>query len=860
MAMHLLVETAIVDSNEYEILSYEEVDELKKEYTFLANRIDASKRKLALESKVRDAALSLSRLYSKKGRQRRSLLGGVSDVTKHTDEELMASNRKCEELSQELWRLNNRAVEIQRRLLQHAAGILGMTHHGGIKSLPRSPLVPGSSSSSYTLVNRRGTMSSLNAEFDDRSFYRTPDKLDEFDQYDQERPVERASNRFQRPENGTPTRSPGGRLGSTPNDDTYTTRRLEDLNNQLQGLLQMTNIQALPPPPPHPPVNGTANGVSVQDQISLLEQGVNFIQQNQLLTSPANPRSAQAVNELEKTEVILSSLWDMLILGEEEVRNQRMDRTQRGLEEDEYPDSEEGEIDYDEDREFSISAFSAKVQALYTRATHLRSERTMLRLKVSQHQRHFENETEAINEQHREKVDNLNAELSSLSSQLEQFANIVHQREDDIMAATGRLNNLMNELDATRMEAQQKRDEARTAREELTTVMEQLDIARRKDQQRTMEDNAGRGKEAMALEAERRARAEAEGGFIAQIREKEEQLMDLQNECDEIKEDRDIAKAELDVVVSETEERLKKLEEEIAALKDGRQVMEEAKNRSSEQEGLLRAELEAKDQQVKKMDEEMRELEGKVAELSTEVALLKAELDSAYGSRQQRAAETAEARAAAAALEAAGKRPQVVDPGLLQEVEALAMKNHQLMEEIAQIKAEKSSPDSNLEKRCKLLQSELDGMLVDFENLTTQSIGFENERIKLEELVDGLRARCEGLETSLADERVRWLGVRTSGDGRLSARQPGDISGESTSISVLRSEFRKITRDMRAEQTKALKVFLFFSPSLNPAIERCDINGTTQAEQEERRKLEGIVRSLRKEQLQRKGHTSVSSN
>ncbi|KAF8254178.1 hypothetical protein K440DRAFT_158584 [Wilcoxina mikolae CBS 423.85] len=66
MSLHLLVEQAIYDSADYEILSYEEVEDLKKEHIMLTSRIDATKRKLVMESKVRDAAQSLSRLTSKK--------------------------------------------------------------------------------------------------------------------------------------------------------------------------------------------------------------------------------------------------------------------------------------------------------------------------------------------------------------------------------------------------------------------------------------------------------------------------------------------------------------------------------------------------------------------------------------------------------------------------------------------------------------------------------------------------------------------------------------------------------------------------------------------------------------------------
>src|SRR4051812_39834997 len=117
LAMHFLVETAILDPDEYEILSYEEVDELKKELMLLNNRIDASKRKLALENKVREAALSLSRLYSPKqqssrsSRPRRSLSQNI-DVVQKTDDELSSSLRRCEELSAEIWRLETRATEI----------------------------------------------------------------------------------------------------------------------------------------------------------------------------------------------------------------------------------------------------------------------------------------------------------------------------------------------------------------------------------------------------------------------------------------------------------------------------------------------------------------------------------------------------------------------------------------------------------------------------------------------------------------------------------------------------------------------------------------------------------------------------
>lgn len=790
MAMHLLVETAIVDSNVYEILSFEEVDELKKEHNFLTNRIDASKRKLALESKVRDAALSLSRLYSnKKARGRRSLLGGVSDVTKHTDEELTASNRKCEDLSQELWRLSNRAMEIQRRLLQHSAGILGMTHQSSIqqRAYPSSSMPPGSPSSQYTLVNRNVTSSSLTVEFDDRSFYRTPDKLDDFGGFDR-----RSSHtKFPQLDTGGPSRR-----GSATFEDPYLGRRLEDLNIQARNIvLQLTSAQGMSLPQ-HLQPNGTnvSGGNSLQEQLSKLEQSINFIQHHPA-PAPASPGSNLAAQELERTDTILSTLWDMLILGEEEVRSQKHALKQGDQNNEfEYPDSEDE--DQDQHAEYSISTFSAKVQALYTRATTLREERAMLRQQNSQQRYRFEAELAVLKEKHASREDDLSHELSTLSSQLDALSNIVEQREKDIMVAESKSKALSAELVAMRSELdKQQRLEAQVG------------------------DSPG------DLEEERRARFEAEEVLCAQLKDKEELLMALQGELEEAREDRDIMKVELDALTSESDNRMKKLEAEVAALNVVKSATEEAARNAQ-------SELEANRSQMSRMDEEMRGLEGKVAELSTEVAMLKAELDSAYGSKSQRAAETAQARAAAAALEAANKGPQIVDPGLLQEVEALATKNYELMEELALLKAAKSSGNADLEKRCKVLQAELDGMLVDFENLTKQSIENENDRIKLEGVIDGLRDRCETLETSLADERVRWLGMRTpSADGKLGTGRYGD--GESTSTHVLKTEFKKMMRDMRSESMKTLR-----------------------AEQEHRRQLEQQIRAMKQEAISRRGTVS----
>jgi len=78
--------------------------------------------------------------------------------------------------------------------------------------------------------------------------------------------------------------------------------------------------------------------------------------------------------------------------------------------------------------------------------------------------------------------------------------------------------------------------------------------------------------------------------------------------------------------------------------------------------------------------------------------------------------------------------------------------------------------------------------------------------------VDQLKEKIDELKTQLAEEKISRNFPR----------------GESTTTNVLKQEFKKMVRDMRADQARALR-----------------------AEQDERRKLESTIRELKKGQLQR---------
>ncbi|KAF2860727.1 hypothetical protein K470DRAFT_257743 [Piedraia hortae CBS 480.64] len=151
---HLLHESALADVQGFQVLNMDQVDDLKKEKSRLETRIEATRRKLVLESKVRDAANNLQRLYSASSpkarigsgvppspdsprRSRDSLLlrrSSIRDSTlsKAEDDaasEAAASSKKLEELHADLDTLRDQQQEVERKLLRHTAAVLAKPWH-----------------------------------------------------------------------------------------------------------------------------------------------------------------------------------------------------------------------------------------------------------------------------------------------------------------------------------------------------------------------------------------------------------------------------------------------------------------------------------------------------------------------------------------------------------------------------------------------------------------------------------------------------------------------------------------------------------------------------------------------------------
>ncbi|KAJ7656872.1 Up-regulated during septation-domain-containing protein [Mycena polygramma] len=149
LLISLLASEAVVDSRDFEILSSEEVDALKKEQQVLMSRQGAMAKKLTLETKIRDAALSHNAAHKK--------------VSKHSAEQLDAANKRVDTTEREVLRVSDRVNDIHKRFLEHRAGVLSFS----VRTMERKMAPPeGNPDSGYNTPPAARELAAARAEKD----------------------------------------------------------------------------------------------------------------------------------------------------------------------------------------------------------------------------------------------------------------------------------------------------------------------------------------------------------------------------------------------------------------------------------------------------------------------------------------------------------------------------------------------------------------------------------------------------------------------------------------------------------------------------------------------------------------------
>lgn len=583
--VHLLTETALTDSKQYTILSQEEVDDLKKQCQYVQQRIDSVRQNLAIQSKYRDAAISMAKLYShgrsdsssKRRSFRSNRSSGGEQQVREAELERQTCERKCEELATELFGLEKRIMEPQRRLLEHTAGILQLTHKASARKDGAPPLpgqivngMPGSPESMYT-----------SREYDQDSF-ETYLEDSGFQQFDRGKPVEVSPLEI-------PIKSPIREQQNQLREEVERAR--EENNNLLTSVAEMerkfenlnmavreTIIRFNPEvngdyeePPYVPSGQDTQPGEMLRYHMDYLQSGLVAIQAEQEAAG-----QSQAQGHDPATEAVLTSLWETIQTGLAGMRQRRDERRRaradKGLPEDDDMSEDEG---FDTEEPYTLSGFDTRIRWLHRQATTLKDQKSVLKRQIKQ-QRELNSKSDAEKDE----------EMERKQQEVEESRLLVHRAEKDAMDAQKMLSEALEDLEEARAAA--------TEGAELKT----------------------RAADADAMEAELKQALRD----LKAAKAGEQKLANMDSDIEALRSQLDEARAEQEAAE--------------AAAEDLR-----AELNSKAQD--LQAQLDSKAQALKAKEDEADQMGMTIAELKTEVTLARAELDGAYGSRAERAADAA---------------------------------------------------------------------------------------------------------------------------------------------------------------------------------------------------------------------------
>ena len=761
---HLLYETALLDTQSFEILEMAQIDELKKEHARLNSRIEAAERKLALENKMKDAAQNINRLYSsgkKDGRpdtpqspdkDRHSLLGGRKRTSSNqsgsglsqAEDELTQSMKKVDELNEQIRTLMDRRLVVERTLLRHTAAVLA--------DQVNKP-------SETWLANGH-----RNLDDDDEVLGHAPDGIDEFDgirdilkgapsssmskaaiqQMQDEHEQQLASMREQmqmqheQTLNSLRQRAEQQRMEHEQQMSSMH-KRLGQLNTQLRGVITEASQVRGQDPDAEPEVkpSDTAKG-SLDNTFILLENNMQIMQQERDKNRAHYARVQDSASETRNAiEQQLGSLNGQLH------STLQTSSVIRALDDLQSPPQVTGhgyqvQLQYLEDSLHTLEKLLQEHNEQLEIAKHASSGiKEAESIAATQAQKVAEYETvvaglwDIVCAEQKPRGSTDDARNSAGSSPI---------REDfSLQAFSARVQHLFDVSNGAK---------------------EQQDILRRQiQQQRDLNGKSDMEKDREIQELQ--ARYEALNSSYDATQQDLAKAVENHLFADQQTQQ---ARQEMQDVMSELEQ----LHKSVEAAEARSKAVDERHTLVLAERDSLGAERDDHKQKLEDAQQEMQEMESELVRLTTELTMSKAELEGAYGTRKERQKE-------AGATEA--------------ELDALAALKDQ---EIAQLKREQA-------EKTKLLEQELQDMMTEFQEMTRESLELEKERGQLENLIDTLRERAEQLETQLSDNQVQWMGVKSPGG-------PDGVVKESTSVMVLRQEFKKMMRESRAEGLRLLRV------------------------------------------------------
>ncbi|KAI0518340.1 hypothetical protein F5B22DRAFT_82048 [Xylaria bambusicola] len=805
--VHLLTETALFDSKEYVILSEDEVDKLKKQCQFLTQRIEQARSNLTIQSKYRDAAISMTRLYSPTSR-RRSLLGnrlsGGSDAAREAEAERDVIQKKCEDLAAELWSLEQRLMGPQRKLLEHTAGILQHAHKMAKKTASASskpPLVngvPASPESMYTTTNGRNSLDFLEDGFvfDEASLYRSFDMTDVLNSQPLQNPIE------------IPLKSPVREQNKQLVEETD---KLRQENDQLRS-----EAEAL-----HAEIE------------TLRRQGAdqwNMISDTERKLGQFNHQLREAVVQ---TDPARNSEYAPVPVGQREPGDMLNSHL-------EYLENALLQVTDDQNNGSGIAhklqSLNSQIQTIVVNVDPSHPHAPLSTDSIEVQFEYLQDSLKAVDEQFRRTADIANSS-STEKQKSDQYEAVLMGLWDIIQSGYADIRQRKQERHRTRMEKGLEPDEEDLSDADLPDVNETYSLPAFSSKIQWLYMQATRLNEQKAvlkrqIKQQRELNSKSDSEKDQQIHDKESEIEEISARLGRAERETDDVRAQLLQALEEIEDQQGSRNQEAAVIEESREQLKQRQARITSLEAETRdlqarlaatetniealntqlkdangakdiaeSAIEEKEKIIRGKEQELEQMTVMVAQLKMETAMAKAELDSAYGSRKERAAEVA------------------------------ALHN--------------TSESTKMQLRVQSLEQELKATADDLTGVVKQSLESEKKIGELEGELDRVkteRDRIRDEQEKVREDLERQLQDATGDLGRIEAE-----------IARLRKEKEQVLDELDRERLKSPSganktSYLTDSYRVGLRAERKKYEEQLRAEQMLRRKVEDELRALKRVQ------------
>jgi chromosome segregation ATPase len=804
--------------------------------------------KLSLESKIREAASSLARLHASNKR-----------LSRQATDHLATANRKVDQVATELWKLTQRAGEVQRKLLQHMAGVLSL----GIRKLEeKNPQHPPFSPQNLPQSQTNNGIENLFKEImgDDDGGNNASDHALSEKISNLEIALQNVHQTLAEARMALKRKDKEIEELKTKADDSLAEvreRTIAELRTELEEIGSRLDIILRKHKTDSRENNGSDNeesdetfsGTSSFYRLSSMTTATQHLQKEQYKNIEENLSALEKALEnytfkIYKMEQELNSAKNKS--GEEikTLQNQLkeaisdMNRSQEELKTEKIKISDAlNENNELKEKVKLVQDLEKQIKDMEQRQSEKgideKNFNVNLELKLKQTTREYEEmmdhlknlfnilpEVDSNDDQNQNGYNNNNSNKNKFG--IDEFINRVravreenrrlHDQTSLLQSRLERIHEQMTELkgqDKIKQELKNTRQELEETKTKLADLEEKAQSAKSRIQSTNEKENEMRN-ELESLHEQLMTSQEKVRKFEAIM--KRQSVLQVVNDGTSIKEE---FQQQLAAQEQEYEAQLKERDIIINKLRSDLTNTATDKDNVTQTVRDLEEMLKSKTRTLDQREVTINRLESDIVKFKSELAILKAAADGETSSFKNKSEEN-DGKSLGVGGNDLNKLKEELEAAheelkhLRNDKEKLEAQLRQSKDTLAKAQAAFSMREESLEKRSETMQAELDGILKEFDRLTRNFLDFDSERQRLENSVDNLQKKCEKLENELADEKLKNMGM--------------DAVSEPATTATLRKEFRKMMADLRDEQQKLLH-----------------------RETEEKKKLENIVRNLKRD-------------